>query len=273
VSAADRVDEVSDDAKDAAQRLSDHPWLEGLARGGYAASGLIHIMIGWIAVRVALGSGGREADAAGALQTLRDAPLGVVLLWVCAVGFFALALWQLLEAVVGGPELTDRLKAAGKAALYAALGVSTTTVAWGTQSDSGETSTDITTTLVGAPWGRALVAVVGIAVVAAGLYHVHKGLTRKFLQEFERQATGTVGSVVRVAGILGYAAKGVALVVVGGLFLLAAWQSDPEEATGLDGALKSLQGQPFGQALLITVAVGLALYGLFNIARARYADM
>ncbi|MFK5633272.1 MULTISPECIES: DUF1206 domain-containing protein [unclassified Ornithinimicrobium] len=272
MSAADRVDEVSDDAKEAARRLSDHPWLERLARGGFVASGLIHVMIGGIAVRLATGGGG-EADPSGALQALRGAPLGVLLLWACAVGFFALALWQVLDAVFGGPEITDRLKAVGRSALYAVLGGTTTTVARGAQSDSGESSTDLTATLLSAPLGRVLVVGVGLGVVAAGLYHVYKGVTRKFLEDFERQAGGSVGRGIRLAGTLGYAAKGVALVVVGGLFLLAAWQSDPEEASGMDGALKALEGRPFGQALLLTVAVGLALYGVFNIARARYADM
>lgn len=261
------------DAERAAPRLSDHPWLERLARVGYAGSGLVHLLIGWIAAGVALGSGG-EADQGGALQALRDAPFGPFLLWACVVGFAALAVFQALEAVLGtGEDTKDRVKEGGKAVLYAALGVTTLTFAMGGSSDSGETSTDLTARLMEAPLGRVLVGLVGLGIIGVGAYHVYKGVAKKFLEDLRTTGGGTVGRGVEISGTVGYVAKGVALAIVGGLFALAAAQADPQESTGLDGALKLLAGQPLGTVLLLAVALGLVLYGLYSFARARYADL
>lgn len=259
-------------AENAGRRLSQHPWLERLARAGFAASGLVHLLIGSIAARVALGGGG-EADQGGALEALRGAPAGAVVLWACVVGFFALALFQVLEAVFGGGELKDRGKAAGKAVVYAALGGTTLTFALGGSSDSGESSTDLTARLMEAPMGRVLVGVVGLVVVGVGAYHVYKGLAKTFLEDLHGTGGGRLGRAVELSGMVGYAAKGVSLAIVGGLFVLAAVRASPEESTGMDGALKLLAGQPLGTVLLLAVALGLVLYGLYSFARARYADL
>lgn len=234
------------DARRAARRLSDHPWLERLARVGYVGSGLVHIVIGWIALQVALGGSGDEADQGGALEVIRDAPFGAALLWFCVVGFLALALFQLLEGLVGGGELTDRARALGRGALYGALGLTSFTVARGGSGSGEESTTELASTLLSAPAGQVLVAAVGLGVVATGGYHVYKGLSKKFCEDLVTTGGGQLGRGVEAAGVVGYAAKGVALLVVGGLFALAAWQQDPEEAGGLDSALRSLAAGPLG---------------------------
>lgn len=259
-------------AEHTARRLADHPWLERLARIGFVGSGIIHLLIGWIALQVALGGGG-EADQGGALEAVRQAPMGGVLLWVCVLGFAALALFQLLEGLVGGGETTDRAKALGKAVLYAALGATTFGVARGGSTDSSQTSQDLTATLMAAPAGRLLVAAVALGVLAVGGYHIYKGLKKKFLEDLQTTGGGQTGRGVEWAGVIGYVAKGVALLVVGGLFGVAAAQGDAKESTGLDGALKTLADQPFGSVLLVLVALGLILFGLYSFARARFARL
>ena len=229
-------------------------------------------MIGWIAGRVALGGGG-EADQDGALAALRSAPAGSVLLWACVVGFLALALWQVLDAMLGGGDGKDRAKAAGRAVLYGALGVTTLPFATGGGGGGGEASAGLTAALLQVPLGRALVGVVGLGVVAGGVYHVYKGLSRTFLEDLRPSHQEALDRGVELTGTVGYAAKGVALTIVGGLFGVAAVQADPEESSGLDGALKMLAAQPLGTALLLAVAGGLALYGFYSFARARYADL
>lgn len=256
----------------AAHEVSRHGWVEKLARAGYAASGLIHVIIGWIAAQVALGGGG-DADQGGALGSLRSAPGGAVLLWLCVAGFAALALWQLVDAVAGADELKDRVKDGAKAVVYGVLAVTAFTFARGGSSDGEQRTDDLTATLMGVPFGRVLVAAVGVGVLAVGGYHVYKGVSDKFLEDLRTTGGGSSGRAVTWAGRLGYAAKGVALSVVGLLFVFAAWQADPEEAGGLDAALKALSEQPLGVALLLVVAVGLVLYGIYSFARARYARM
>lgn len=255
-----------------ARRLADHPWLRRVARAGFAASGLIHLMIGWIAGRVALGGGG-EADQDGALAALRSAPAGSVLLWACVAGFVALALWQVLDGLFGGGEAMDRAKALAKAVLYGVLGGTALPFAAGGGGGGGEASVDLTGALLQVPLGRFLVGVVGLGVLAGGVYHAHKGLSRRFLDDLRPTDQLARGRGVELSGTVGYVAKGVALIVVGGLFGVAAVEADPEESRGLDGALKLLAEQPLGTALLLAVAAGLALYGLYSFARARYADL
>lgn len=260
------------EAAETAREVGRHRWVEWLARAGYAASGLIHVVIGWIAAQVALGGGG-DADQSGALGSLRSAPGGAVLLWVCVVGFVALALWQLVDAVAGADELTDRVKDGAKAVVYAVLGVTAFSFARGSGSDGEQRTDDLTAMVMGMPFGRVLVAAVGVGVLAVGGYHVSKGVSEKFLEDLRTTGGGTSGRAVTWAGRIGYAAKGVALAVVGLLFVVAAWQADPEEAGGMDAALKALSDQPLGTALLLVVAVGLVLYGVYSFARARYARM
>jgi hypothetical protein len=268
---------MGNDVKGAAARASSSRSFERVARVGYAASGVVHLLIAWIAGQVALGSSG-EADEAGALQQLGASTGGNALLWVCAIGFAALALWHLVVAIVprgGGTreQLGDRVKAVGKALVYGALAVTAFRVVTGSGADGGDTSSEATATLMAAPAGRILVGLLGLVVLGVGGYHVYKGAKRKFREDLGGTGNRELSRAVTVLGVVGYVAKGVALAVAGGLFLTAALQADPNQPTGLDAALKALRDQPLGVVLLLVVAVGLAAYGLYSFARARYSRM
>lgn len=261
----------SSDVTGTARRAGDSRPVEWGARLGYAVSGLLHLLIGWIALRVAWGGGGRTADQSGALGTLAAEPGGKLVLWVAVVGFALLAVWQLTEAVTGahGAKGSDRVKAASKLVLYAALAWTALKFASGGGSSSKQQSVDITAKLMQHSGGRLLVGLVGLVIVAVGCYHVYKGWARKFLQDLQ----GHPGTWATRAGRIGYVAKGVALGVVGVLFVLAGAHKQPGKATGLDGALRTLRGGPFGSWLLSAVALGLAAYGLYCFARSRYTKV
>lgn len=269
---------MSQDAKRVAQQTGDHPLVENLARAGYAVSGLLHLLIGWITAQIALGGGG-EADQGGALGYVRDAPGGGFVLWLAVVAFAALAVWQVTEAVVGvrggddRERMVGRVKAGGKAVMYGALGFTAFQFARGGSSDSGDSSADVTRSLLQAPGGTVLVVLLGVAVAGVGGYHVYKGATKKFHEDLKGNAPGDLGRGVTWAGTVGYVAKGVAFLVLGGVFVAAALQQDPESATGLDAAMQTMAEAPYGTALLLVVAVGVAAYGIYSFARARYARM
>lgn len=251
--------------------------LEFLARFGYVGSGLVHLVIAWVAGQVALGSSG-EADEAGALEQLGSSPGGAILLWVCVAGFVALAVWHLVEALLprhdkATSQVVDRAKAVGKAVLYGVLGWTAVRVVTGAGADSGESTTEATSTLMSAPGGRVLVGVVGVCVLVVGGYHVYKGVTRKFVEDLKGTQQREVGRAITVLGTTGYTAKGIALGVMGALITLAAVQADPDQPTGMDAALKTLRDQPLGEVMLLVIAVGLAAYGLYSLARARYSTM
>jgi hypothetical protein len=264
------------DVKEAASEASDHPALEGAARAGYATSGLLHLLIGWITLQVALGSSGsgKNADQSGALASLAGNGLGKLLLWLSVIGFLGLGLWQLVDAVVGHPgkdskAWSGRAKAAGKAVVYLALAWSAFEFASGKPTNSRSQSVDFTATLLEKPGGRILVVLIGVGVVVVGGYHVYKGAKKKFLEDLR----GRPGTWATRAGRVGYVAKGVALAIVGFLFVAAGLHQQAKEAAGLDGALKSLRDEPFGVVLLVLMAVGFAAFGLYSFARAKYAKV
>lgn len=256
----------------AARKAKNAPALQGLARVGYAVNGLLHLLIGVLAISIAIGSGSGDADQAGALAQLAESPGGSVLLWVIVVGLAALGLWLLLQSILlpstgKKGQLGKRLVGIAKALVYVALAGTALVFARGGSTDSSDTTTDFSAALLKAPGGVFLLIAVGLLVVGIGAYFVHKGVTKKFLEDL-RLPSGTAGRVARVLGIAGYVAKGIALVVVGMLFVVAAMQADPDEATGLDGALKALAELPFGIAVLVAVGAGLVAYGLYCFLRA-----
>jgi hypothetical protein len=234
-------------------------------------SGVLHILIGVLALRVAFGSPGQQADQSGALGTIAGTPFGAVVLWFSVVAFVALGAWQVAKAVHGsGGGAGDRAKAVGRAVVYAGLALTALSFARGGGSSSSAQTADLTAKLMGAPAGRLLVAALGIAIVAVGVYHVVKGAKQKFLEDLQRLPSGSAGPVVRRLGVVGYVAKGVALAIVGVLFVTAAAQADPSKATGLDGALHTLRDQPAGVVLLVIVALGFVAFGAYSFVRARY---
>jgi Domain of Unknown Function (DUF1206) len=263
----------SSDVKQAASRANDHPALAAAARAGFLTSGVLHLLIGWITLQVAFGGGGgRSADQSGALSSLSTNGPGKAVLWLAVVGFLGLALWQLTEAVVGGPgssEATDRAKAAGKAVVYAFLAWTSFTFARGGSSNSGDQTADFTASLMDKPGGRVLVVLIGLGILGVAAYHVRKGWKRTFLEDL----SGHPGRWATRAGQVGYVGKGIALAVVGFLFVAAGFREQASQASGLDGALKSLRDQPFGIVLLVVIAIGFAAYGLYSFARAKYAKV
>ncbi|WP_343035683.1 DUF1206 domain-containing protein [Isoptericola sediminis] len=271
---------TSQSAQGAARQARNHPAVRTLARAGYAASGLLHLIIGWLAVQLAFGSSSGQADSSGAMQQVSQAPGGEILLWAATVGFAALGLWELTEAIIGVPGVSDkkeagaRVKAAGKGILYAVLAFTAGQYATGSGSGGGGNKEEsLTASVMGAPGGVLLVGAVGLTVIGVGIYHIYKGATKKFLEDLRGTGGGTVGNAVVRLGQVGYIAKGIALGVLGGLFVAAAVTHDADQAGGMEEALTTVREQPFGVALLVVLGVGIAAYGVYSFARARYAKL
>ncbi|MBD8141526.1 MULTISPECIES: DUF1206 domain-containing protein [Frigoribacterium] len=267
--------DTTDQARGAASRLQDSRALTTAARVGFAMNGLLHVVIGVIALGVAFGGGG-EADQGGALGQFASRPGGVFLLWLIVVGLWGLGLFQLLEAaLVRGTDKdawAERAKEGGKGVAYLAVGFTAFTFARGSSSDSSGQTQTLSARLLSAPGGVVLLVVVALAIVAIGAYFVVKGVKQKFREDLTLPG-GAAGRGTVALGVTGYVAKGIALGVVGVLFAVAAVTSDPSEATGLDGALKALAALPFGVVVLTAVALGLMAYGAYCAVRARRARL
>jgi hypothetical protein len=260
------------------RRADNSDLLDHAVRIGLICYGVVHLLVAWLAAQLALGSGEGSASSQGALSQLAEQPFGSVLLWVVAFGFFALVVWQLVEAAVGHRDedgkarVAKRLGSGLKVVLYGALGVSALQVATGAGSGGGGTDT-MTARLMRLPFGSVLVAAVGIAVIGFAVRLAYKGLSEEFTERLDVDGhTGTSGRAFVTFGKVGYVSKGVALTVVGGLFVWAAVAHDPDKSGGLDQALRTVLHQPYGPALLLAIAAGIACFGVYCFAWARHLD-
>ncbi len=271
---------MSDSASSStATEMAQNSVFERSARAGYVVSGLLHLTIGYLAIRIALGSGGGNADQSGALAAVAAKPGGIVALWIAVVAFLTMALWRLVETALGRStdpksqgapsEVLDRAKAFALAVVYFALAYSTFGFARGAGKSSGAQNSGISARLMQTGTGTIALIAGGVIIIAVGGYHVYKGISRTFLDDLK----GKSSDLVRRLGMVGYIAKGLAISGVGVLFIVAASRSEPSTATGLDGALKTLGAQPYGAALLIAAGLGIVTYGLYSFAMARYTKM
>ncbi|WP_082695606.1 DUF1206 domain-containing protein [Mycobacterium sp. IS-1742] len=271
---------VQGSAHGAVNRATDSNAFEYAARAGFAASGVLHLLVGYIILRIALGSGG-SADQSGALATLAGQTGGKVVLWIATIGLVALGLWRLAEAVVGskpgeqyGQTQGDnpawkRAKSVGLAIANFAIAFSAMQFATGGGQSSGQQNSGMSAQLMQHGWGKALLILVGLGVIAVGGYHVYKGATKKFLEDL--RAAGGTG--ITAVGVSGYVAKGLVLAGAGILVIVATLQADPAKASGLDAAVKTLGQAPFGKFLLIVAAIGIAAFGAYSFVRSRHGRL
>ncbi|MCV7370193.1 hypothetical protein CRI77_18190 [Mycolicibacterium duvalii] len=266
-------------AHGAADRATNNKGFEYTARIGFAASGVLHLLIAYIIGRLAfVGGSGGNADQSGALATLGSQTGGAIMLWVVAVGLVALGLWRLAEAVMGSKPneagrgdnpAWKRGKSVGMAVVNFAIAFSAAQFAMGSGQSNSRQNSGISAQLMQSGWGKALLLAVGAGVVAVGAYHVYKGISQKFLDEL--QVSGGTG--ITAAGVVGYVAKGLVLGGAGLLVVIATLQADPSKASGIDAAVKTLAAAPFGKFLLVAAAVGIAAFGVYSFIRSRYNRM
>jgi len=273
------------DAKDrAGQALEDaarSTWLERMARWGLIVRGVLYLIVAVLALQVATGDRGERADRQGALQTVVHQPLGRVLLLALAAGFAGYALWRFVEMVVGPPDEKDGRKALGKRALcglrallYATFFLSSVQLALSSGAGDGGSDrpeSDWTARILGWPAGKALVVVVGLTVIVVGLCLAWQGLSGGFGDKLKRgEMTRREHRAVVVTGAIGMTARSVLAVLIGIFLIVAATHRDPNQAVGVDGALRRLAERSWGPYVLVAVAAGLAAYGLYSFAEARF---
>ncbi len=258
-----------------ARRASDSRAAHFLARAGLTARGVIYILVGWVAVLVALGHSSREADQRGALQLLAGKPYGMVSLWLLAIGFAGYALWRLSEAAFGvtgePPGAGPRLKSLARAVVYAALCYLTFTVISGTSKSQSGQQQDITASAMHHPAGRWLVAIVGLVIVVCGIVLVIEGVRKKFMKYLQTaQMSPKTRRVVKTLGMTGTIARGLVFALVGVLVVAAAITHKASESGGIDKALLTLRGQPLGEFLMLLAALGLLVFGVYGLCEARW---
>jgi len=263
------------ETKQAARQAKNSDAVELLARLGLASRGVVWLVVGLLAVQVALGSQAK-ADKNGALQAIADQPFGHLLLIVLVIGFLGYAAWRLLEGAVGHTDaeegrerLTKRGASLFRGAVY--LGLAISTVQFLVRGGGNDKTQPLTARVMKATGGRELVFAVGAGVLIGGLAM----MVRAFKQKFEESIdTGRMPSRLRsattVIGTSGLVSRGFVFGLIGWFLVDAAIRFNPDQAKGLDASLKTLAHQPFGRALLLVAALGLLAFALWSFIEARY---
>ena len=260
------IDQAAAVARGAERKAA--PWVERLARLGYAAKGVVYILIGAIAARAATGGGGDVEGWNGAIESLRDEPLGGLMLWLIGIGLLGYVVWRFVAAI-RNPEDDDaahRVFFVFSGLVYAGLALEALRLAAGSGGGGGDTHW--TSTLMEQPFGRALVAIAGLGAAGYGLQQLWRAWTVDLDERLDLSGLSASARawVVRL-GRFGMAARGVVLVMLGYMFLRAAMKSRPSEAGNVEGVLDSMRDTPW---LLAAIAFGFIAYGIFNVVRARY---
>jgi hypothetical protein len=252
---------------------------QAAARAGLTARGVIYVLVGVLALRIAFGDGSRQADRSGALAEIAQEPFGAVLLWALGVGLVGMAVWRLSEAVFGavgpdGRKVGKRLPALVRCVFYAFVAYSVLSFATGSGtggSSSDEQSRDVTARALGVPAGQWIVGAVAVGVVVAGVWIGVRAVRRKYHKDL-RLGEMSPGQrrLVDIAGVGGGAARGLVFAAAGAFAVRAAVDYRPDRAKGLDDTLRSFAETPFGPWLLVLVAAGVVLFGLFSFALARW---
>ncbi|MDT0377162.1 DUF1206 domain-containing protein [Streptomyces sp. DSM 42041] len=253
--------------------------MKGAARWGFAARGLIYLLVGVLALQIAFGDSGEQADRGGALQAIAQRPFGSAVIWALGIGLAGMALWRLSEAVVGatgkdGMKTSKRLQSAARFVLYAVISASVLAYAAGDRSgsqSSDKQSQDVTARVMEMPAGPWLVGLVGAGLVGAGLWIGLRAVQRKYREHLRVSGMSRrTRKVVDVLGVVGGVCRGAVFAVAGGFLVKAAFSFDPDKAKGVDDTLRTFAETPAGPWLLAAVAAGLVLFGLFSFAMARW---
>ena len=253
------------------------PWVERLARLGYFAKGVVYIVMGLLALDAAATGQHRTTNNQGAITQIGNAPFGRFLLAIVGLGLACYALWRLMAALLDVEDLgTSRKGAVTRAGYfisgmgYGALALTAFSVLTGRQSN-GNAQQDWTARLMSAPAGAWMVGLLDLIIICYGLAQIGKGWKGKVSDDLDlHDAAPAHRDWIIRCGRLGYAARGVVFAIVGGFFIHAAMNANPKEAKGLGSALDLVAEQPFGKLLLAITAAGLAAYGLFMLAQAKY---
>jgi hypothetical protein len=245
-----------------------------LALAGLVARGVLYLLLGVAAVQLTIGRSNEQADSRGALHQFAGSTPGSLMLVLLTIGFVALGLLNLHDAATAG-EPDDahpkrRLADIGRTFLYGSLTLATISILVSGSSGGGsQKSRTWTAHVLGWPGGQLLVGAVGLAIAIAGVVMIVKILLGKRHDQasIDETAPREPGWVEKL-GAFGYAARGVIDIIIGGFVLTAAVDFDPTESVGIDGALKRTLDEPYGEFLVFVIAIGLAAYGAYSLARA-----
>jgi uncharacterized protein DUF1206 len=268
-------------ARSSGRQAANSRYMSMLARAGLAARGVMYVIIGWIALQIAFGHSSQQADRSGALRVVAKTPFGSFALWLLVIGFAGMALWRLSEALWGAPgpdghKAGKRLAALARTVFYGAIAYSVLKYALGlgAPASSNTQSQDLTATVMHHPGGKLLVAIIGIALAAAGAALAYKAWKKEFLRNLRLgSASPATRRVVVRLGQIGGVSRGTVFATAGIFLVVAAITAQPGQAKGIDSSLRALARTPLGPWLLVLVAAGLIVFGIYSFCESRWRNV
>ena len=263
----------------AVKRAASNPGLEFLERVGYVARGLLYVVMGSLALGLALGVGGKATDQSGSLATLAGGAFGKVLLVIFVIGLAAYSLWGFVRAIFDPLHrgdhpagVAERLGFAWSGIAYAGLALFALELFVGTGRAAAQDSTQMQISkLLAYPAGEWAVTAIGLVSIVVGLGQFYEAYTAKFKKDMKREEmTKAEEDFVNGLGRLGFVARGITFTLVGWFVFQAGLHRDPTRVRGFSGAFTFLLSQPYGHLLLGVVALGFVALGLHSFAAARW---
>jgi len=250
-------------------------WVEPVGRIGLASQGVLYAIVGLLALQVASGNYDDRADQHGAMYAVVEQPFGKALLLVLTAGLALHAVWRFLLFLRGdqgdndATDLAKRLGHLGRALIYLTFTWGALHIVLDANNSSGGQQREGVARVLDWPLGQVLVAVVGVAIIGAGLWHASKVVTHKFEDSLDLDGrSDRTRTAIVVLGSVGYLARGIVFALVGWFVVQAAVQHDPNESGGLDQALKRLVQSEHGAGWLRLLAVGVFVFGVFRVVDA-----
>ncbi|MDQ8188291.1 DUF1206 domain-containing protein [Pelagicoccus sp. SDUM812002] len=250
-------------------------WLVTLAKAGYAARGVIYLLIGSLALLKAMGEGGKSTDSKGALEKVLEAPGGVAILWIIAAGLIGYSTWRFVQSILDadnhgtdGKGILIRGGLAVSGITHTILAFTTAKIALNTSSGGGGSKETLVATILGWPGGPWIVGAIGLSIAGVGCAHIIKAIKEKYKDHLsvDEEVMRKISPVCK----FGLIARGIAFFIIAGMFIFAATTQDPDEAGGIKEVLNTVSSQPFGPYLLGALAVGLFAFGIYSITEALY---
>lgn len=280
--------ETAKDAVESAEETAEKAWAKTLARFGFFTKGVLYIIIGVLAVLVAIGfdKSGELAGTKGALTTIAQAPYGKVLLVVFIVGTGAYGVWNILRGIADIDDngrnkigLAKRLAAAAIGVVYLLIGLVAVYILFTANKSNSQKDTEmpetLTAILLDFPFGVVLVSLIGLGFLIAALIFLYRAFSLKFLDKFKtfEDAKDHQRKLIATTGVAGFLARSILFVLIGYFLVSAAVNYEPQKVVGVDGALKALAEQTYGQIILFFMAFGLICYGFLSVLKSWFRDL
>jgi hypothetical protein len=262
---------------------AEHPGVVKIGRAGWFAKGVVYVIAGYLVLAVAAQASGwstnppaaadAEASPTGAIKTVAGSSGGTALLWLLALGMLLYAAWRVVSALLPGGTDADawvhRVGYLVSAVIYTTFAISAIALARDANDvqNGNAKVTDISASIMTHSAGRLVIGVVGVIVIAVGLYRIFKGVTIDVADELDMSGMSPARVMwTKRLGAVGEVGRGIGIGLVGFFMVRSAMTYDANQATGLDGALRRLAIESWGVVVVAIVGIGFAAYGIFCLA-------